>query len=279
MARLGRSEVWPAGLQERLTPACPSQRLRQHRRGGSRAGRGQAGGTHRLDRRRRAPGGWPARSAATAGAGRWRASTAAGAGDPRHCRGQSWIRHATWPCARAPSPSWSAGITTLKDSAEALAVKMADSDLRIAAAVPDMTSPAPLGPWRVSPRSARWHPAALALAAGFACAARLLRQVHEVPRPRTSRPWPSCSWLTARKCRPKPQREITRHRPARSAGTDRQQHLPCLRHPRRGRPDAGCRRGRADRPGHRLADARTGPGRHRGGPRWPPVRPGTQSRG
>ena len=173
-------------------------------------------------------------------------------GKRRRCRAAP-----TWRCARAAQRDRARRRRRWPAAAEALARQGADSELRVAAAVPDGIA-APVRPGRAG-RAGGWASSCCWCAAGcwLVLRPRAAGDGAARAKSRPVRPWPTLQQTPAaapsRCARAGAASATPPSPPCSGAGGDRPPHLPRLRHPRRRRPDAGRRRGRTDRPGDRHA--------------------------
>ena len=187
---------------------------------------------------------WPASPSCAC---RWRA--------PRwRCRTPRCPTTATSPCARAASPC---------SSAATPACPRAPSAARCRSPAPACASPPPCPSAVISPFGLGVLGSFIAALVLLLLAYVLWRLPSRIGGLQCGGRWQCADPVAGGRSRPRPEqagagRVAVKDAPKRDAGAHRPRHLPRLRHPRRRRADARCRRRRTDRPGGRHADVREG---------------------
>ena len=243
---------------EALYAALPRSRLRQAGARRSGAGRRQAGGARGASDGEQAGSAWPRRRR------RWRCAyvaSAVAAADREPDRGRGAAPTPTSRCARAATACCERGDSSLaRWRRSRWRAEVPDSDLRIAAALPDRDAGAVRAGRDCRPGCGAGCCCCCAAGRCGSRAAPAPARARSRRRSTTAR----CAHTLARRCSASrcraglaaPPRDTATAAAAVAAGGDRPRHLPRLRHPRRGRADARRERRRTDRPGDRLADAR-----------------------
>ena len=196
-------------------------------------------------------------------------------------------RRPMWRCGRAATPCNETGQPSLADGAESLARPIGKTGLRVVAATPDGIG-RPDGPGRdfqpggggVMRIAGRTGAAGRARRAEFGSGRQARRCTRTTANPRWARPW------NASPCRARRLAQATADEDTNavtiSTGNAHVEVDPGIfrAYDIRGVVGSDAERGggRTHRPGHRLGDGGAGPGRHRGGPRRPPVRSRTFAR-